>query len=299
MTLTGVHFLLTYTCNYECDHCFLYCSPRAEGTFTIAQVRQVLEQAQQLGSVSSIYFEGGEPFLFFPVMVESLRLARELGFTTGVVTNCYWATSADDARLWLKPIVAVGVHDLSLSDDAFHHSEGIDSPAKLAARGAADLGLPASSICIEKPAIQAPQGEKGQPVVGGGVLLKGRAAQTLTEGLPTRPLDSFCTCPHEELVAPERVHVDVWGNVQICQGLSIGNLWHTPLDQLIAAYTPANHPISGPLVNGGPRALAQEYGVVLDGEFVDECHYCFEVRKALIDRFADQLAPRQVYGLEG
>lgn len=27
--LTGVHLLLTYTCNFACDHCFLYCGPEA------------------------------------------------------------------------------------------------------------------------------------------------------------------------------------------------------------------------------------------------------------------------------
>ena len=32
--LTGIHFLLTYSCTSECDHCFLYCSPNAKGTFT-------------------------------------------------------------------------------------------------------------------------------------------------------------------------------------------------------------------------------------------------------------------------
>ena len=44
-------------------------------------------------------------------------------------------------------------------------------------------------------------------------------------------------------------------------------------------------------------ALATEYGVELVGEFVDECHYCYLVRRALIDRFPQYLTPRQVYGL--
>ncbi len=31
-----------------------------------------------------------------------------------------------------------------------------------------------------------------------------------------------------------------------------------------------------------------------------ECdHCCFTVRRHLVDRFPDQLAPRQVYGLDG
>ncbi len=40
--LTGIHFLLTYQCNFECDHCFLYCAPHAKGTFTLDQLRKVL-----------------------------------------------------------------------------------------------------------------------------------------------------------------------------------------------------------------------------------------------------------------
>ena len=47
--LTGVHFLLTYTCNFECDHCFLYCSPWSQGTFTISQVTDVLEESKKIG----------------------------------------------------------------------------------------------------------------------------------------------------------------------------------------------------------------------------------------------------------
>ena len=43
--LTGIHFLLTYTCNFECDHCFLFCGPREEGTFTLNQIEKVLDEA--------------------------------------------------------------------------------------------------------------------------------------------------------------------------------------------------------------------------------------------------------------
>jgi hypothetical protein len=74
-------------------------------------------------------------------------------------------------------------------------------------------------------------------------------------------------------------------------------MWETPLSQLVDEYDAAAHPIAGPLSRGGPVALAEEYGVELAGEFVDECHYCYLVRRALIDRFPRYLAPRQVYGL--
>lgn len=38
--LTGIHILLTYTCTRECDHCFLHCGPKQEGTFTLSWAPQ-------------------------------------------------------------------------------------------------------------------------------------------------------------------------------------------------------------------------------------------------------------------
>ena len=90
--LTSIHFLLTYACNFECDHCFLFSGPGAGGTFGVVQLRTALEEAAQVGTIDSVFFEGGEPMLYFPVLVEALRTAKRLGFTTGIVTNGYWAT---------------------------------------------------------------------------------------------------------------------------------------------------------------------------------------------------------------
>lgn len=295
--LTGIHFLLTYSCNFECDHCFLHCGPSAEGTFSFAQIEKVLVDARKIGSVEWIYFEGGEPFLYYPILLEGLRRAGEMGYKTGLVTNCYWATTVEDAALWLDPMASIGLGDLGLSDDAFHHGEVEETPAGRAAKTAGRMGLPVSRLCIEKPELKKPSGERGDPVIGGGALFKGRAAEKLTEGLPVRPRESFTECPHEELVSPKRVHIDSFGNVHICQGISIGNMWQSPLSQIIAEYDAAKHPICGPLVRGGPNELARANKLDLDGGFVDECHFCYTVRRELVDRFPDCLTPRNVYGL--
>ncbi|MFW9948834.1 MAG: radical SAM protein [Candidatus Thorarchaeota archaeon] len=96
--LKGIHFLLTYICNYECDHCFLNCGPSSKGTFTINQIRSLLDEAKKISTVDWIFFEGGEPFLYYPIMVEGAKLAKEKGFKLGIVTNSYWATSVEDAE---------------------------------------------------------------------------------------------------------------------------------------------------------------------------------------------------------
>jgi len=299
--LTGIHFLLTYTCNFECDHCFLYCTPRSQGTFTIGQVTTVLEEAEKIGTVDWIFYEGGEPFLFFPLLQESIRRAAAKGFKVGVVTNAYGAISEEDAELWLRPLSTAGLKYLSISNDTFHYGDMPNNPATVAHSVAQRLGIDTSSISIEPPKVIEPdsgKGDKGQPVVGGGAMFRGRAVDKLTQGLPHRPWKELCTCPYEELESPSRVHLDSHGNVHICQGISMGNMWKIPLSKLIAQYRPAEHPICGPLLRGGPAELAKELGVAPEAGYVDECHMCYLIRKAMIDRFPEHIAPGKVYGME-
>lgn len=298
--LKSAHFLLTYACNLECDHCFVYSGPNVEGTFTSKQIRNVLDELAKIGTVKRVYFEGGEPFLFYPLMVEGIRLARDLGFETGVVTNAYWATSEEDAKLWLDPLKNLRVADISISDDPFHYENEKTNPAKMALTAGMKLGMPASVIRIDKPVAESIDKEqaKGKPVVGGSVMFRGRAVERLVEGLPKRPWKEFTECPYEDLENPERVHLDPFGEIHICQGLSMGNMWKTPLSRIIETYDAHSHPICGPLVRGGPALLAKEYDLKHDDEYVDACHFCYLARLALLTSFPEYLAPRQVYGLD-
>ncbi|SCY35130.1 hypothetical protein SAMN05216233_107194 [Desulfoluna spongiiphila] len=296
--LTGIHILMTYTCNLECDHCFLYSGPRAQGTMTLAQIRSVLDESKKIDGVEWIYFEGGEPFLFYPSLLEGIRLARSMGFKVGVVTNIYGAVSDEDADILLQPLADLGVADLRISNDSFHYGSQ-NNPAGRGLAAARRLGIPTASICIEKPFVESVPGQDqatGSPVIGGGAMFRGRAVDTLAEGLPRRPARHFTTCPHEKLETPSRVHVDCYGHVHLCQGISMGNMWQHPLSHLVRSYVATSHPICGPLANGGPAGLAEHYGVELEQEYVDECHCCTLIRRTLVDRFPQYLAPRQVYG---
>jgi hypothetical protein len=299
--LTGIHFLLTYACNFECDHCFLFCGPDAKGTFTLQQLREIFDEIPKIGTIEWVYFEGGEPFLFYPVMLKGIEMAHKLGLKTGIATNAYWATAVEDAGLWIEPLRYLDLADLSLSDDAYHHGEEEMNPARVALVAAEKGGVPVGTITIEEPTVEEDahkQQEKGGPVIGGGVMFRGRAVDKLTEGLPRRSWQEFTECPYEELEEPKRVHLDPFGNVHLCQGLSMGNTVRTPLAALVEAYDAKAHPVVGPLLRGGPAELAREYGVGHEASYVDACHMCHLVRLALLDRFPDYLAPRQVYGVE-
>ena len=121
MKLNGLHLLLTYQCTFECDHCFVWGSPRQTGVMTLAAIQEILHQGRELGTVTSIYFEGGEPFLYYPILARGVMLASEMGFKVGIVSNAYWATSLEDALVWLEPF-AGRLSNLTGSSDLFHYS---------------------------------------------------------------------------------------------------------------------------------------------------------------------------------
>jgi hypothetical protein len=301
MDFNSIHILLTYQCNYECDHCFAWGSPWQTGVFTAEQLENVFQQALALGSVREFYFEGGETFLYYPVLLQAVARATELGFATGIVTNGYWATTVEDALLWLRPLAAAGLDQIDISCDIFHGDtpeETAMHPGLVAAR---QLGLAEGAISIEPPTgYRDPDTSvPGEAISGGDVMYRGRAAEKLAPGLPTQPWDSFTTCPYENLVNPGRIHLDPLGNLHMCQGLVIGNLFERPLAQITAEYDPKAHPVIGPLLAGGPAQLVREYHVAHEVGYVDACHLCYSAREHLRPRFAAELAPNQMYGVMG
>jgi len=299
MSLTGLHLLLTYQCNYECDHCFVWGSPSQEGTMTLAQVRDIYRQAQALATVEWIYLEGGEPFLYYPIMVRAAQEAAEQGFHVGIVTNDYWATAVEDAVEWLRPFVGI-VDDLTVSTDLFHYDEVMSAQARNALAAAEQLGIPVGTIICEVPEGAAGYSAqaRGEPVESGPIMFKGRAAVKLIEGVARRPWHEFNECPYETLDDPGRVHVDCYGNLHLCQGLTMGSMFERPLVELVAEYNPQAHPIVGPLLAGGPAALVKRYDLPHEEAYVDACHLCYEARVVLREQFPEYLGPGQMYGEE-
>jgi hypothetical protein len=297
MKLNSLHLLLTYQCNFECDHCFVWGSPHQSGTLTLGDLRNILAQAHELGTIEWIYFEGGEPFLYYPILLAAVHQAIAYGFKVGIVTNSYWAIAADDAGEWLKPL-AGRVHDLSVSSDLYHYSEPTSQQAACANLAAEQLGIPAGTIHIAQPdEIGAACSVGRLPEDESSVMYRGRAVEKLAGRAPQHPWSEFTTCPYEDLVEPGRIHVDPLGYLHICQGISIGNLFQQPLSAICEAYQPNAHPIVGPLLDSGPVELVRRYDLPHAESYADACHLCYTARLALRSRFREVLLPDQVYGI--
>lgn len=287
MALQGVHLLLTYRCERECDHCFVWSGPSAQGTMTLELIEELLAAARRLGTVRRIYFEGGEPFLFYALLAAGMRLAAGQGFETGIVTNGYWAVGVEEAVAALEPLAAFALVDLSVSTDRFHGEADESAEWRRIREAASRLGIPADTISIAPPCTRAREGD---------LRFRGRAAERLTAGLPLVPWEELRSCPHEPLENPSRVHVDAFGNVHLCQGLLLGNVHEQPLDELLRSYRPEAHPIVAPLLAEGPAGLVRRYELPHAEAYVEECHLCYRAREMLRPRFPQFLGPDQVYG---
>jgi hypothetical protein len=300
MKLTGLHFLLTYQCNFECDHCFVWGSPRQSGVMTMADIRDALQQAKETGTVTEVYFEGGEPFLYYATLLKAIRLAHEMGFQVGIVSNGYWATSLEDAQAALEPFSGC-LNTLSVSTDFFHYNEFISDQSRFSEEIAKTLNIPASTIsiaspvkngeaCVEESRGTLPPGESG-------VMYRGRAAVNLIDKAGRKPWESMTECSSEDLVEPGRVHLDALGNLHICQGIIIGNIREKPLKEICDRYEPKSHPIVKALLEGGPAALVKQFGLPHEEGYADACHLCYNSRLMLRERFPELLGPDQMYGV--
>ena len=292
-SLTQLHLLLTGECNFECDHCFVWSGPSQSNTMTAETIDHILNQAEELGTIEWIYFEGGEPFLDYPLLCSSAQLAAERGFKIGIVTNAYWATTDAEAMDKLRPFAGI-VEDLSISDDAYHGRKEGPRETTIARQAAKRLSIPVDFISITGPdskdTCHQPADDEST------VCYRGRAAVKLAPLVHPKEWGQFTRCPWEDLRNPSRVHVDSLGNLHICQGLSIGNLIERPLAEIMRDYDPDTHPITGPLLAGGPAELVKMYELAHEDGYADACHLCYLSRTELRDQFPEVLTPAQMYG---
>jgi MoaA/NifB/PqqE/SkfB family radical SAM enzyme len=296
MELHALHILLTYQCNLKCDHCFVWGSNWQPATMSMRNLDRVLVQAKMTPSCEWIYFEGGEPFLFYPLLRHGVETAKEMGFRVGLVSNGYWATNEWDAVEWLRPFKGL-VEDLTISSDLYHWEERLNEQARHAELAARQLEIPIGVISMAKLDQEGVLGTVGMlPEGEAKVMYRGRAAEKLAPGIPKTPWQDFTECPYENLKDPGRVHLDPLGNLHVCQGISIGNLFETPLKEICDTYRVDEHPIAGPIQRGGPAELVRRRDVRVEEGYADACHLCYKTREMLRTRYPEILTPDQMYG---
>jgi MoaA/NifB/PqqE/SkfB family radical SAM enzyme len=115
---SNLEIVITSRCNIKCRHCIYDCQPSSTKKLSKPLLKDLIRQASNLPSLRSVIFTGGEAFLEYENLVESIALCGELDLESSVVTNGYWALNPNITKQKLKKLN--GLNILYVSTDSFH-----------------------------------------------------------------------------------------------------------------------------------------------------------------------------------
>jgi hypothetical protein len=92
-------------------------------------------------NVGGISFSAGEPFLFLNEILELLNLCREVGIYTRIVTNSFWAKTAEASDRLVSELKENGLCQLRLSYSRWHQKNINRNNVLNAARSCQKFGL--------------------------------------------------------------------------------------------------------------------------------------------------------------
>lgn len=119
----GLH--LTDKCNMRCSHCITEASPNGSNVMSLEMARTAIEKS--VGYFSNICITGGEALLYPELVATILKLIYSNGFTSSLVSNCYWVKDNRQYETILKMLNQNHLSKLAISFDGFHEKKLFDS----------------------------------------------------------------------------------------------------------------------------------------------------------------------------
>jgi hypothetical protein len=109
----------TWQCTAACKSCGTLSSPKEDTWLDPQYVHAAIREASQLGYMV-VVFTGGEPTLAGPGLLRAIEHATDLGMTTRVVTNAWWATKPADAQRRINCLKRAGLVEINFSTGDQH-----------------------------------------------------------------------------------------------------------------------------------------------------------------------------------
>lgn len=108
-------------CNITCRHCAPECGPAVRHPWDVAMLERCITEAVRIPNLrKNIHFAGGEPFLYFPQMLQLAGHGHKHGFGCSIVTNGFWGVNETRAERMIAKLVEQGLRRVELSVDHFH-----------------------------------------------------------------------------------------------------------------------------------------------------------------------------------
>ena len=319
---TDIGLVLSYKCTNTCKHCVYNCGPFWQEWMTEVEAAHAFEMIKTALPDAQVHITGGEPFLNFPLLLSTVRMASRLNLPVYVETNAAWAVDYGMVKSRFKSLKDAGLQAILISCSPFH-AESIPLRRTLMAidQAITTFGMDHVFVFLAEWIDQIWRFGDRTPVAlqhyvdsygfepagllfwdGYSLISGGRAGYTLgvyTERLPAQDFQ-YLNC-QEELLYATHSHFDCYGNYVsgFCAGITLGK-WKDFLT-IADAYRQAEYPeLIRMLIERGPFALfelASQHGYVpLAKGYAGKCHLCTDVRKFLVHSHGfEQLEPHRFY----
>lgn len=127
-------------CNIRCEHCVATEDVPNSRKIDHEKAKKILVEMAQAG-VGGISFSAGEPFLYFNEITELVKLCRQIGIYTRIVTNSFWAKTAESSDSLVSELKRNGLCQLRLSYSRWHQKNVNRNNILNAARSCQKIGL--------------------------------------------------------------------------------------------------------------------------------------------------------------
>jgi organic radical activating enzyme len=310
---------LFYKCTAQCSHCRFNCTidhpikPDYNTSYVVAK------KLNDNFGLDKVVVLGGEPSIYPIQTSELLSKIHELGISTRLETNAYWAISFESAMEFLRPI-KLSETSIMLSVDAFHSQyipytnnvhaikacRLLDIPFNLEIPYL-DIQYKNHPIDIETKKLEIKIKSEFDfeiPTYTGNVIFIGRAADTFGgvfsagKGIPHTPCTHVPWWTDSTINSTELLILEPGGWITKGCGIAIGNVFRQDITEMILGYNAENNPIFSVLMHKGPFGLAkkaEKFGYTIKSDYADKCHLCHEARQVLKRYYSDILQPDDHY----
>jgi uncharacterized Fe-S cluster-containing radical SAM superfamily protein len=307
--------ILSYQCNLSCIHCLYNCRGNWKNWISINKLEEILKILKKKVSFVSLHLTGGEPFINFPLLIESVKLCKNYGIHFFVETNCYWAKNEEIAEEKLKQLKENGLNSIMLSYSIFYLEKVPVENFEIAMKKSFEIfGMENVTFytmsaykMIKESGIKGNMKfddslkiigeEKFLKFLRNYIVPKGKCLYTLENWFVKFRAEKFkgANCI-AEFLNPYHIHIDLYGNyiTSFCSGITPGNFYDV-LDEGINI----NDKILNFLMTDIYDLLlwAESYGYKRKEGYINKCHLCLDIRKFLIKNGFnfESLKPEEFY----
>ncbi|TMO84324.1 radical SAM protein [Pseudoalteromonas spongiae] len=111
---------LTETCPLECSHCCVESNSSKTKALKNNEVLKIIGEAKSTNVFEKVCFVGGEPFLEYRTLTDSISFASKMNMSTSVTTSAYWAKTPSISYSKLSKLTEAGLQELCISFDDYH-----------------------------------------------------------------------------------------------------------------------------------------------------------------------------------